>query len=111
MKQRAVNAERTSIKYKQVEFLSDKIGEIFKGTISGVTDWGIYVELDDNKCEGMISIHSMEDDFYFFDEKNYCISGMHNNIDYTLGDSVTIKIAKANLEKKQLDFVLVKEVN
>ena len=111
MEQRAVNAERTSIKYKQVEFLSDKIGEIFKGTISGVTDWGIYVELDDNKCEGMISIHSMEDDFYFFDEKNYCISGMHNDIDYTLGDSVTIKIAKANLEKKQLDFVLVKEVN
>jgi ribonuclease R len=109
MEQRAVNAERASIKYKQVEFMQDKIGQVFSGVISGVTDWGIYVELDDNKCEGMVSIRELTGDFYFFDEKNYCISGMHTNKCYQLGASVNVMVASANLEKKQLDFKLVEE--
>ena len=107
MEQRAVNAERSSIKYKQVEFMQDKVGQIFDGTISGVTEWGIYVELNDNKCEGMISIKDLSGDFYFFDEKNYCISGMHTNKTYQLGGELKVEIARANLEKKQLDFRLV----
>jgi len=109
MEQRAVNAERASIKYKQVEFMQDKIGQVFNGTISGVTDWGIYVELDDNKCEGMISIKDLTDDFYFFDEKNYCISGMHSQKCYQLGASIKVEVARANLERKQLDFKLVSD--
>ena len=109
MEQRAVQAERTSIKYKQVEFMQDKIGEVFDGVISGVTDWGIYVELVENKCEGMVSIRDLTDDFYFFDEKNYCISGMHNEKCYQLGAEVKVEVVRANLEKKQLDFRLVEE--
>ena len=109
MEQRAVNAERASIKYKQVEFMQDKIGQVFNGVISGVTDWGIYVELEDNKCEGMISIKDLTGDFYFFDEKNYCIAGMHSQKTYQLGASIKVEIARANLEKKQLDFKLVED--
>lgn len=109
MEQRAVQAERASIKYKQVEFMQDKVGQIFDGVISGVTDWGIYVELSDSKCEGMISIKDLKDDFYFFDEKNYCITGMHTEKTYQLGAEVQIKVVRANLERKQLDFQLVEE--
>ncbi len=109
MEQRAVNAERASIKYKQVEFMQDKVGKVFTGTISGVTDWGIYVELNENKCEGMVSIRDLTGDFYFFDEKNYCISGMHTNKCYQLGSEVNVKVTNANLEKKQIDFKLVEE--
>lgn len=109
MEQRAVNAERASIKYKQVEFMQDKVGQVYSGVISGVTDWGIYVELDENKCEGMVSIRDLTGDFYFFDEKNYCISGMHTNKCYQLGASVNVKVVTANLEKKQIDFKLVEE--
>jgi len=107
MEQRAVNAERASIKYKQVEFMQDKVGQIFTGVISGVTDWGIYVELDENKCEGMVSIKDLTGDFYFFDEKNYCISGMHTNKCYQLGAEVKVEVVRANLEKKQIDYRLV----
>ena len=109
MENKAANAERSSIKYKQVEFMQDKVGQEFVGVISGVTDWGIYVELEDNKCEGMVSVNSLDDDFYIFDEKNYCLIGRHSHRKYQLGDQVRIEIAKANLEKKQLDFRLVKE--
>jgi len=109
MEQRAVNAERASIKYKQVEFMQDKVGQIFTGVISGVTDWGIYVELDENKCEGMVSIKDLTGDFYFFDEKNYCISGMHTNKCYQLGADVKVEVVRANLEKKQIDFRLIEE--
>jgi ribonuclease R len=109
MEQRAVQAERASIKYKQVEFMQDKVGKIFTGVISGVTDWGIYVELDENKCEGMVSIKELTGDFYFFDEKNYCISGMHTNKCYQLGGDVKVEVMRANLEKKQIDFRLVDE--
>ncbi len=107
MENRAANAERASIKYKQVEFMSDKIGQQFKGVISGVTEWGIYVELEENKCEGMVPLHELTDDFYQFDEKNYCITGRRTRRRYQLGDEVEIEILRANLEKKQLDFKIV----
>jgi len=108
METRAASAERSSIKYKQVEFMQDKIGEEFAGVISGVTDWGIYVELE-NKCEGMVSVSTLNDDFYIFDEKNYCLVGRHSHRTFQLGDKLKIKIVRANLEKKQLDFELVKD--
>ena len=107
MEQLAASAERASIKYKQVEYMSDRIGQVYDGVISGVTDWGIYVELNENKCEGMIPIRFLDDDYYEFDEKNYCIVGRHTGKRYQLGDELTVKIAKADLVKKQLDFVLV----
>lgn len=107
MEQLAANAERASIKYKQVEYMSERLGQIFDGVISGVTEWGIYVELNENKCEGMIPIRNLSDDYYTFDEKNYCIIGRHKHKKYQLGDSVTVKIARTDLVKKQLDLALV----
>ncbi|MEI7525185.1 MAG: ribonuclease R [Mariniphaga sp.] len=109
MENRAANAERASIKYKQVEFMTDKIGQQFKGVISGVKEWGIYVELDENKCEGMVPMFELTDDFYEFDEKNYCIIGRRTHKKYQLGDPIEIEIARANLERKQLDFRIVGE--
>ncbi len=105
METRAANAERTSIKYKQVEFMQDHIGKIYPGVISGITDWGIYVELN-NKIEGMVPIRELDDDFYIFDEKNYALVGRHSNKTYQLGDEVIVKIWRTNLERKQLDFLL-----
>ena len=107
MEQLAASAERASIKYKQVEYMSERLGQVYDGVISGVTDWGIYVELNENKCEGMIPVRCLDDDYYEFDEKNYCIVGRHTGKRYQLGDELTVKIAKADLVKKQLDFVLV----
>ena len=107
MEQIAANAERASIKYKQVEFMSERLGQTYDGVISGVTEWGLYVELNENKCEGMIPIRDLDDDYYEFDEKNYCLRGRHKNRIYSLGDAITVKVARANLEKKQLDFALV----
>jgi ribonuclease R len=106
MEQRSTEAERASTKYKQVEFLKDKIGEEFEGIISGVTEWGFYVELNDSKCEGLVHIRELDDDYYFFDEDNYSIIGKRNKKVYQLGDAVVIKIMRADLEKKQLDFTL-----
>ena len=106
MEQLASNAERASIKYKQVEFMSDRIGQTFDGVISGVTEWGVYVELVENKCEGMIPIRDLDDDYYTFDDKNYCLVGRRYHKKYQLGDEITVKVAKANLDKKQLDFVI-----
>lgn len=102
----AANAERDSIKYKQVEFMSDKLGKVYDGVISGVTEWGIYVEINENKCEGMIPIRELDDDFYELDEKNYRLVGRRTNKEYRLGQAITIQVAKANLERRQLDFVL-----
>jgi ribonuclease R len=107
MEQLASNAERASIKYKQVEFMSAQIGQVFDGVISGVTEWGIYVELIANKCEGMIPIRDLDDDYYIFDDKNYCLVGRRYHRKYQLGDEITVKVARANLDKKQLDFALV----
>lgn len=107
MEQIAANAERASIKYKQVEFMADKIGVTFDAVISGITEWGLYAEINENKCEGMVPMRELDDDFYEFDEKNYCLRGRRSKKEYRLGDKVKIKVAKTNLERKQLDFVLV----
>ena len=106
MEQLASNAERASIKYKQVEFMSAHLGQVFDGVISGVTEWGIYVELNANKCEGMIPLRDLDDDYYSFDDKNYCVVGRRYHKKYQLGDAITVKVAKANLDKKQLDFTI-----
>lgn len=106
MEQLAAKAERTSIKYKQVEFLQDKVGEVFEGVISGVTEWGLYVELNENKCEGMIPCRDLDDDYYELDQRNYCLRGRRKHRVYSLGDPITIRVAKANLEKKIIDFAL-----
>ena len=106
MEQLAAQAERASIKYKQVEFMQEHVGQVYDGVISGVTEWGLYVELNENKCEGMIPIRDLDDDYYEYDEKNYCLRGRRKKHVYNLGDAVSIKVARANLEKKQLDFTL-----
>ena len=111
MEQLAANAERASIKYKQVEYMQSHLGESYSGIISGVTEWGLYVELNENLCEGLIPMRDLADDYYDFDEKNHCLIGRRHNHRYRLGDSVDIKVARADLEKKQLDFVLVDESN
>ena len=107
MEQIAANAERASIKYKQVEFMGERMGQEFDGTISGVTEWGLYVEVNENKCEGMIPMRELDDDFYDFDEKAYCLTGRRFHKKYSLGDPIRIKVVRANLERKQLDFALV----
>ena len=107
MEQLAANAERASIKYKQVEFMGDHLGEVYDGVISGVTEWGLYVELAENMCEGLVPVRDLADDYYDFDEKNYCLIGRRRGVRYRLGDQVKVKVARASLEKKQLDFVLV----
>ncbi len=107
MEQLAATAERSSIKYKQVEYMQSHLGETFSGIISGVTEWGLYVELSENLCEGLIPMRDLADDYYDFDEKNHCLVGRRHNHRYRLGDQVDVKVARADLEKKQLDFVLV----
>ncbi len=106
MEQIASNAERDSIKYKAVEFMSDKLGQSFDAHISGITSYGIYCEIDENHCEGMVPMRLLMDDYYEFDEKNYCLRGTRRGNIYQLGDPVRIRVEKANLEKKQLDFAL-----
>ncbi|MDX5405050.1 MAG: ribonuclease R [Bacteroidota bacterium] len=103
----ATDAERTSVKYMQVKYLEKHVGEEFDGVISGVTDWGVFVELKDNMCEGMIRIRDFKDDFYLYDEKNYCIIGETTGRIYRLGDTLRVKVKAADLEKKQIDFQLV----
>ena len=109
--QLAANAERASIKYKQVEYMSDRLGEVYEGVISGVTEWGLYVELDENKCEGLVPMRDLADDYYDFDERNYCLVGRRYNHRYRLGDKIKVQVARCNLERKQLDFVIVDEKN
>lgn len=106
MERKAAEAERASVKYKQAEYLMDKIGQSFKGLISGVSKWGIYVELEGNKCEGMISMREMDDDFYYLDEESYRVIGQHRGREFRLGDPIEIKVKKVDLQKKQMDFVL-----
>ena len=107
MEQLAANAERASIKYKQVEFMKDNVGKEFEGVISGVTQWGIYVEIIENKCEGMVPVRSISDDFYEYDEAEFALIGERTRNRFTMGDTVRIKVVRANLMKKQLDFELV----
>lgn len=107
MEKKAADAERASIKYKQAEFLEDQVGEIFTGLISGVTEWGIYVEIEENKCEGMVRLRDLTDDFYALDEKNYAVIGRRKKKVYQLGDEVQIKVKRVDLAKRQVDFVLL----
>ena len=107
MEQLAAQAERASIKYKQIEFMTDKIGKVYDGVISGISTWGIYVEIKENKCEGMVYIRDLEDDIYVYDEKNYCIVGRRTKKKYQIGDDVRIKVVRADLVKKYLDFSMV----
>ncbi|MFD2872109.1 ribonuclease R [Mucilaginibacter ximonensis] len=109
MEKRAADAERASVKYKQAEFLQDQIGHIYSGVISGVTEWGMYVEIIENKCEGMIRLRDISDDFYTLDEKNYQIIGQRKKRVYRLGDEVKIRVKNVDLAKKQIDFSLVQE--
>ena len=111
MEQRATEAERTSIKYKQAEFLSDKIGQEFDGLISGLSKWGIWVELDNSKCEGMVSVKTLTDDFYYYDEDNYRYLGQRTGKIFRLGDKVRISVKAVDLAKKQMDFVFVPLTN
>ena len=87
--------------------MADHLGETFDGVISGVTEWGLYVELNENLCEGLVPVRDLADDYYDFDEKNYCLIGRRNNVRYRLGDDVKVRVARTSLERKQLDFVLV----
>ncbi|MBO7139824.1 MAG: RNB domain-containing ribonuclease [Prevotella sp.] len=106
MEQTAQYAERDSIKYKMVEFMADKVGQEFDAHISGVQSYGIYCEIDENHCEGLVGMHDLDGDYYEFDEKNYQLVGRRHHRKYQLGDAVRIKVARANLERRQLDFVL-----
>ncbi len=101
----ATEAERSSVKYMQVKYMEKHVGEEFMGVISGVTEWGVYVELLDSKCEGMIRIRDFKDDYYVFDERNFCIEGENSGKTFQLGDQILIKVKSADLDKKQLDFV------
>ncbi|MFA4868366.1 MAG: ribonuclease R [Pedobacter sp.] len=109
MEKRAADAERASIKYKQAEYLEENVGNTFAGIISGVTEWGMYVELTENKCEGMIRLRDITDDFYVLDEKNYCIVGQRKQKKYQLGDEVMVKVKKVDLSKRQIDFSLIQQ--
>ncbi|HJP62927.1 MAG TPA: VacB/RNase II family 3'-5' exoribonuclease, partial [Mucilaginibacter sp.] len=109
MEKKAADAERASVKYKQAEFLRDQIGSVYTGIISGVTEWGMYVEIVENKCEGMIRLREIADDFYTLDEKNYAIIGQRKKKVYRLGDEVKIKVKNVDLTKKQIDFSLVQD--
>ena len=109
MEQVAQQAERDSIKYKMVEFMGDKVGEVYDAHISGIQSYGIYCEIDENHCEGMVPMRDLDDDYYDFDERNYCLVGRRHHHKYQLGDAIRIKVARANLEKRQLDFALAEE--
>ena len=109
MEQVAQQAERDSIKYKMVEFMADKLGETYDAHISGIQSYGIYCEIDENHCEGMVPMRDLDDDYYDFDERNYCLVGRRYHHKYQLGDPIRIKVAKANIEKRQLDFALAED--
>ena len=111
MEIKASEAERASTKYKQVEYLQDKVGEEFDGVISGVTEWGLYVEIIENKCEGMIRLRDLDDDFYEFDETNYCVIGSRTKHKYTMGDVVRIKVMRCDLLRKQIDFKMISRIS
>jgi len=111
MEQLAANAERASIKYKQVEYMKDHLGEVYDGVISGVTEWGLFVELNDNMCEGLVPVRDLVDDYYDFDERNFTLVGRRRGNRYRLGDEIRVQVARAALDRKQLDFALVDEKN
>ena len=106
MEQLAASAERASIKYKQAEYLAARMGQVFEGTVSGVSEWGVYVELNDSKCEGLVPVRDLKDDHYVYDEKNFCLIGRRTHKRYTLGDSLKVQVAAVNMERRTIDFVL-----
>jgi ribonuclease R len=108
--QQSAMAERASIKYKQVEFMQNRLGSVFDGVITGIGERGIYAEISENKIEGMIAIRDLDDDYYVYDEKNYCLLGQRKHRRYQLGDKIRIQIVRANIQKRQLDFVLAENV-
>lgn len=103
---KAAEAERASVKYKQVEYMSERVGRIYAGVITGVTEWGMYVEMLDNKCEGMVRLRDMRDDFYYFDEKNFCVMGKNRKRKYRLGDNVEVLVHKVDMQRRQIDLQL-----
>lgn len=107
MEQLAASAERASIKYKQVEYMADRMGIVYDAIITGVTEWGLYAEIIDNKCEGLVPMRDLDDDYYELDERNYCLIGRRSHKRYTLGDIVKVEVSCCNLEKKQINFALV----
>lgn len=107
MEQLAASAERSSIKFKQAEFLGERLGQVFDGVVSGVSEWGIYVEIEENKCEGLVPVRDLRDDHYIYDEKNYCLIGRRTHKRFTLGDKLKIKVASVNMERRTVDFALV----
>lgn len=109
MEQQAAQAERDSVKYKQAEYLSDKVGEVFDATVSGISKWGIYAELTESKCEGLIPMRSFDDDFYFIDEENYTLVGLHHGRSLRFGDPIKVKVVAVDLIKKQMDFEIVRD--
>lgn len=111
MEKVAADAERASIKYKQAEFLADKLGQTFPAHISGVSKWGIYAEIEGNKCEGMIPIGSLSDDYYMLDEDNYQVIGRRYGKTYKLGDPILIQIKNVDMMKKQIDFLLADDLD
>lgn len=106
MEQLAAAAERASIKYKQAEYLGARMGQIFEGTVSGVSEWGIYVELNDSKCEGLVPVRDLKDDHYIYDEKNFCLIGRRTHKRFTLGDNLRVQVAAVNMERRTIDFTL-----
>ncbi|MGF1636287.1 MAG: ribonuclease R [Cyclobacteriaceae bacterium] len=107
MEKRAADAERTSIKYKQVEFMADRLGEDFEGIVSGITEWGIYVELTETKCEGMVRLADLSDDYYEYDQVNYRVVGKTRNRSITLGDEVVVKVAKTDINRRIIDLEMI----
>ena len=105
----AADAERASIKYKLCEYMLDKVGQIFPGTVSGLTDWGLYVEIEPDKVEGMVSLRDITDDYYEFDEESYVIVGKGKGRRFTIGDKVYVKVLRASVEQKLIDYALVEE--
>ena len=103
----ATEAERSSIKYKLAEYMQDKVGQEFEGSVSGITEWGMYVEIEPTKVEGMVMLCEIKEDFFIYDEKNYCLIGKSTRKRFTLGDKVRIKVSKTNLEQKLIDYTLV----
>jgi len=108
MEQKATEAERSSIKYKQAEYLADKIGQQFEATVTGIAKWGVYAELKESKCEGLIPMRKLDDDFYYIDEDNYTLVGLHKGNSIRIGDSIMIKVAEVDILKKQMNFELMK---
>jgi ribonuclease R len=107
MERKAESAERMSVKYKQAEFMVDKVGQVFDGLVSGVSKWGIFVEIAETKCEGMIRLRDLSDDFYYLDEENYQVIGSRKGVQFKLGAKVRIRVKKVDLPRKQMDFLLV----